>query len=105
MMQMLHSACDLQEHVEFGEFKLIMLEAASWVQQKQNGNLPTDPKTQDCLVNAWDRVNDFALPHDDLAKLLEKVQKTPQPVLTRWWCVGVAAAFLKANCCTVLGTT
>jgi hypothetical protein len=42
-------------------------------------------------------VNEFALPHRDIAELLDKVQKTPQPVLTTWWCVGVAAAFPKQN--------
>jgi hypothetical protein len=47
MMQMLHSACDLQECVEFGEFKLAMQEAALWVQQKRNGNLPNNPRTKD----------------------------------------------------------
>jgi hypothetical protein len=97
MMQMLHSAYDLQECMEFGEFKLAMPEAALWVQQKRNGNLPNDPRIKDFLMNAWDRVNEFALPHQDIAELLEKVQKTPQPVLTRWWHVGVAAAFLKQN--------
>jgi hypothetical protein len=105
MMQMLHSDCDLQESTLFGKFKLVMLEAALWVQQKQNGNSGTDPKMQDFLMNAWARVNEFALPCDDLAKLLEKVQKTPQPVLTRWWCVGVAAAFFTSNCWTVLCAT
>jgi hypothetical protein len=44
MMQMLHSACDLQECIEFGEFKVAMQEAASWVQQKRNGNSPNDPR-------------------------------------------------------------
>jgi hypothetical protein len=29
----------------------------------------------------------------------------PQPVLTRWWCVGVAAAFLKQNYRIVLRAT
>ena len=105
MMQMLHSAYDLQECMEFGEFKLIMLEAASWVQQKQSGNLPADPKIKDFLINSWDRVNQFALPYEDIAKLLEKVQKIPQPVLTRWWYVGVAAAFLKRNYRIVLRAT
>jgi hypothetical protein len=105
MMQMLHSAYNLQESMEFGEFKLVVLEAALWVQQKQNGNSPTDPKTQDFLMNAWARVDEFALPYDNLAELLEKVQKTPQPILTRWWHVGVPAAFLKTNYRTVLRAT
>jgi hypothetical protein len=105
MMQMLHSAYDLQECMEFGEFKLVMQEAALWVQQKRNGNLPNDPRTKDCLINAWDRVNEFALPYQDIAELLENVQKTPQPALTRWWHVGVAAAFLKQNYRIVLRAT
>jgi hypothetical protein len=46
MMKMLHSACNLQECVEFGEFKSTMLEAALWVQQKQDGNSPMNPKTR-----------------------------------------------------------
>jgi hypothetical protein len=95
MMQMLHSAC---------EVKLAMQEAALWVQQKRNGNLPNDPRT-DLLTNSWDRVNEFALPHQDIAELPEKVQKTPQPVLTRWWCVDVATAFLKQNYRIILRAT
>jgi soluble cytochrome b562 len=47
MMQMLHSTYDLQECMEFGEFKLAMQEAALWVQQKRNGNLPNDPRIKD----------------------------------------------------------
>jgi hypothetical protein len=47
MMQMLHSAYDLQECMEFGGFKLVMQEAALWVQQKRNGNLPNDPRLKD----------------------------------------------------------
>jgi hypothetical protein len=50
-------------------------------------------------------VNEFALPHQDIAELLEKVQEPPQPVLTRWWCVGVAAAFPKQNYRIVLRAT
>ena len=34
-----------------------------------------------------------------------KIQKTPQPVLTRWWYVGVAAAFLKKYYQIVLRAT
>jgi hypothetical protein len=105
MMQMLHSAYDPQECMEFGEFKLVMQEAALWVQQRRNGNLPNDPRIKDFLINAWDRVNEFALPHQDIAELLEKVQKIPQPVLTRSWCVGVAASFLKQNYRIVLRAT
>jgi hypothetical protein len=81
MMQMLHSACDLQESMEFGEFKLVMFEASQWVQHRhQNGDLPADacdPKTRDFLVNTWDRVNDFALPPEALDELMEKIQKIP----------------------------
>jgi hypothetical protein len=109
MMQMLHSAYDLQESMEFGEFKLIMIEASQWVQQQQAGDLPAadayDPRIKDFLVNAWDRVNDFALPPDALQELMEKIQKIPQPVLTRWWYVGVAAAFMKQYYRVVLRAT
>jgi hypothetical protein len=47
MMQMLHSACDPQECMEFGEFKLAMQEAALWVQQKRNGNSLNDRRIKD----------------------------------------------------------
>jgi hypothetical protein len=69
--------------------------------------LTNESKDTSFLMNdARDRVNEFALPqHEDHTRLLEKVQKTPQPVLTRWWCVGVAAAFLTNNICIVLCVT
>jgi hypothetical protein len=100
MMQMLHSAYNLQESMEFSEFRLVMDEAKQWVeqQQKRTNCLPAniyDPKIKDFLFNTWNRVNEFALPHGKSDKLPEKIQKIPQPVLTRWWYVGVAAAFLK----------
>jgi hypothetical protein len=65
MMQMLHSAYDLQESMEFSEFRLVMDEAKQWVeQQKQTDCLPAniyDPKRKDFLVNTWNRVDEFAL--------------------------------------------
>jgi hypothetical protein len=68
MMQMLHSAYNLQESMEFSEFRLVMDEAKQWFeqQQKQTDCLPAniyDPKIKDFLVNTWNRVNEFALPH------------------------------------------
>jgi hypothetical protein len=46
MMQMLHSACDLQELMEYSEFRLVMEEAKQWVEDKQNDSLPaqSDPR-------------------------------------------------------------
>ncbi len=35
MMQMLHSAYDLQESMEYSEFQLVMEEAKQWVEDKQ----------------------------------------------------------------------
>jgi hypothetical protein len=78
MMQMLHhSACNLQESMEFGEFKLAMSQASQWLQHKQNGAADVwDPKIKDFLVNAWDRVNEFALlPHKDLDELIKKARQ------------------------------
>jgi flagellar biosynthesis/type III secretory pathway protein FliH len=40
MMQMLHSAYNLQESMEYSEFQLVMEEAKQWVEQKRNDNLP-----------------------------------------------------------------
>jgi hypothetical protein len=109
-MQMLHSACDLQESVEFGEFKLTMSEASQWVQLKQADDSPVDacdPKIRDFFVNAWDRVSDFVLapPPGNLLEPMEKTQKIAQPVLTRWWLVGVAAASMKQHHRVVLGAS
>jgi hypothetical protein len=36
---------------------------------------------------------------------LETIRKIPQPVLTRWWYVGVAAVYLKENYHIVLRAT
>jgi hypothetical protein len=110
MMQMLHSAYDLQESMEFSEFRLVMDEAKQWIeqQQEQTDGLPAniyDPKIKDFLVNTWNRVNEFALPQGESDELPDKIQKIPQPVLTRWWYVGVAAAFLKQYCRIVLRAT
>jgi hypothetical protein len=110
MMQMLHSVYDLQESMEFSEFRLVMDEAKQWVeqQQKQTDCLPAniyDPKIKDFLVNTWNRVNEFALPHGESDELPDKIQKIRQPVLTRWWYVGVAAAFLKQYYRIVLRAT
>ncbi len=57
------------------------------------------------FVNTWNRVNKFALPHGESEELPDKIQKIPQPVLTRWWYVGVAAAFLKKYFQIVLRAT
>jgi hypothetical protein len=57
------------------------------------------------LLNTWDGVNDFALPHHDNDKPLETIPKIPQPVLMRWWYVGVATAYLKQNYPIVLRAT
>jgi hypothetical protein len=97
---MLHSAYHLQESMEFGDFRLVMDEAKQWVEQQQKLTdcLPAniyDPKIKDFLVSTWNRVNKFAVPHGESDELPNKIQKIPQPVLTRWWHVGVAVAFLE----------
>jgi hypothetical protein len=107
MMQMLHSAYDLQESMEYSEFQLVMEEAKQWVEDKQmiaylHGTIQ---RIKDFLLNTWNRVNDFALPHGESEELPDKIQKIPQPVLTRWWYVGVAAAFLKKYFQIVLRAT
>jgi hypothetical protein len=55
MMQMLHSACDLKESMEYSEFRLVMEEAKQWVEDKRNDSLPTgyDPRIKDFLLNTW----------------------------------------------------
>jgi hypothetical protein len=57
LMQMLHSAYNLQESMKFSEFWLVMEEAQQWVKQKQNDCLPPhkkyDPKIEDFLVNTF----------------------------------------------------
>jgi hypothetical protein len=107
MMQMLHSAYDLQESMEYSEFRLVMKEAKQWVEDKRNNSLPAryDPRIKDFLLNTWNRVNEFALPHGDGEEVPKKIQKIPQPVLTRWWYVGVAVAFLKKYFQIVLRAT
>ena len=40
MMQMLHSAYDLLESMEYSEFRLVMEEAKQWVEDKRNNSLP-----------------------------------------------------------------
>jgi hypothetical protein len=109
MMQMPHSAYDLQESMEFSVFRLVMDEAKQWVEQKQTDCLPANicnPKIKDFLVNTWNRVNEFILvPHGESDELPGKIQKTPQPILTRWWYVGVATAFLKQYYQIVLRAT
>jgi hypothetical protein len=107
MMQMLHSAYELQESMEYSEFRLVMEEAKQWVEDKRNDSLPAryDPRIKDFLLNTWNRVNEFALPHGESEELPHKIQKIPQPVLTRWWYVGIAAAFLKKYFQIVLGAT
>ena len=84
MMQMLHSAYDLQESMEYSEFRLVMEEAKQWVEDKRNDSLPAryDPRIKDFLLNTWNRVNKFALPHGESEELPDKIQKIPQPVLT-----------------------
>jgi hypothetical protein len=75
-----------------------MEEAKQWVKQKRNDSLHPYryyPKIKYCLVNTQKRVNEFALPLGESDELPNKIQKIPQPVLTRWWYVGVAPAFLK----------
>jgi hypothetical protein len=57
------------------------------------------------LVNTWNRVNEFALPHGESDGLPDKIQKILQPVLTRWCYVGVAAAFFKQYYPIVLRAT
>jgi hypothetical protein len=57
------------------------------------------------LLNTWNRVNEFALPSGECEELPDKIQKIPQPVLTRWWYVGIAAAFLKKYFQIVLRAT
>jgi hypothetical protein len=87
IMQMLHSAYDLQELMEYSEFRLVMEEAKQWVEDKRNNSLPAryDPRIKDFLLNTWNGVNEFALPHGESEELPKKIQKIPQPVLTRWW--------------------
>jgi hypothetical protein len=46
MMQMLHSASDLQELMEYSEFRLVMEEAKQWVEDKQNNSLPAHDTIQ-----------------------------------------------------------
>jgi hypothetical protein len=79
-----------------------MEEAKQWVKDKQNDSLvPThqyDLGLKDFLLNTWNRVNEFALPHREGEDLPDKIHKIPQPVLTRWWYVGVTVAFLKKKC-------
>jgi hypothetical protein len=85
MMQMHHSAYDLQELMEYSEFQLVMEEAKQWVENKQNDSLPAryHQRIKDFLLNTWNRVNEFALPHRESEKLPNKIQKIPQPVLTQ----------------------
>jgi hypothetical protein len=75
MMQMLHSAYDLQEWMEYSEFQLVMEEAKQWVEDKRNNSLlaRSDPKIKDFLLNTWNRVNEFALPHGDGEELPDKI--------------------------------
>jgi hypothetical protein len=109
IMQMLHSAYDLQESMEYSKFQLITEEAQPWVYQKRNDCfLPPDrydQKIKEFLINKWDRLHEFALPHEDEEQPPERMQRIPQPVLTRWWYVGVAVAFLKQYYCIVLRAT
>jgi hypothetical protein len=57
------------------------------------------------LLNTWNRVNEFALPHRESEELPDKIQKIPHPVLTRWWYVGLAGTFLKKYFQIVLRAT
>jgi hypothetical protein len=57
------------------------------------------------LLNPWNRINKFALSHGKSEELPDKIQKINQSVLTRWWYVGVAAAFLKKYFQIVLRAT
>jgi hypothetical protein len=96
--------------MEFSEFRLVMDEAKQWVeqQQKRTDCLPANiynPKIKDFLVNTRNRVNKFALPHEESDERPGKIQKIPQPVPARWWYVGVAATFLKQFYWIVLRAT
>jgi hypothetical protein len=104
--QMLHSAYDLQELMKFSEFGIKMEESQQWVEHEINDCSPEEthnPKTKDFL-NAWDKVNECVLPHNNGKELPQKIQ-TPQSVLTRWWCIGVCTAFLKSHHDIVLRAT
>jgi hypothetical protein len=72
--------------MEYSEFRLVMEEAKQWVEDKRIDSLPAryDPKIKDFLLNTWNRVNEFALPHGESEELSDKIQKIPQHVLTRW---------------------
>jgi hypothetical protein len=72
--------------MEYSEFRLVKEEAKQWVEDKQNDSLPApyDPRIKDFLLNTWNRVNEFALPHRESEELPSKIQKIPQPVLTQW---------------------
>jgi hypothetical protein len=64
-----------------------MEEAKQWVEDKENNSLPAQygSRIKDFLINTWNRVNKFALPHGESKELPNKIQKTSQPVLTQWW--------------------
>ncbi len=56
------------------------------VEQKQSDCLPANvynPKIKDFLVNTWNGVNKFAVPHEDSDELPDKIQKISQSVLAR----------------------
>jgi hypothetical protein len=58
--------------MEYSEFQLIMEEAQQWVDQKRNECLPPDrydPKIKDFLINTWDRLHEFSLPHNNEEQL------------------------------------
>ena len=65
--------------MEFSEFRIIMEESQRWVEQKLNNCLPEEtynPKIKDFL-NAWEKVNEFASPHEDSDELPQKIKKIP----------------------------
>jgi hypothetical protein len=86
MMPMFHSAYDLQESMEFSEFRFGMEEVKLYIKQKQSDCLP--PYRYDCKIKiSWSTLGTGSMSLPCLTESDEsphKIQKIPQPVLTRW---------------------
>jgi hypothetical protein len=97
---MLYSAYDLQESMEYSEFRLVMEEAQQWVEQKQNDSLAPnkyDPTIKDFMENTWDSFNDSTLPHgdsDELQKDTKDPTTSPDKMVVHWSSCSISETIL-----------
>jgi len=116
-MQLIHSAFRLQEPLNSDEWRHVLQKSSDFVVSFDPTSIVTDQATIDSMSVADQNRNKFLIKHNkvlafhpafkkasaDPDRLYKQtvLQKMQQPILTRWWTVGVGSSFV-FDCCLAL---